>query len=208
MAREAATQTPAVPDGEASVEGRILTFRGQRVILDADLAALYGATTSRLNEQVRRNRDRFPADFVLRLTAREKSEVIAICDHLRNLRFSKGLPLAFTEHGAIMAAGVLNTPRAVQMSVFVVRAFVRLRRLLVAHEELAVKVAELERTVGSHDETLRTLVGTIRRLLEPPSASPGKIGFHGVLIDPATPTSVRRSAPRRRQGPGREGCRG
>ena len=92
------------------VERTILTIRGHKVILDADLSKLYGVSTKRLNEQVRRNRDRFPEDFMFQLTSEEKKEVVAICDHLSNLKFSAALPLAFTEHGALMAASVLNIP--------------------------------------------------------------------------------------------------
>ncbi|HJV48929.1 MAG TPA: ORF6N domain-containing protein, partial [Geothrix sp.] len=97
---------------------RILTVRGQRVLLDADLAELFGVTTKRLNEQVKRNADRFPLDFMFRLTAKEKAEVVANCDHLQRLKFSPVIPCAFTEHGAVMAASVLNSPEAIQASVF------------------------------------------------------------------------------------------
>ena len=167
---------------ETTVEPRIRVIRGKRVILDADLAILYGTTTSRLNEQVRRNRLRFPVDFAFPLTREERSEVIANCDHLRKLRYSKTLPLAFTEHGAIMAANVLNTERAVIMSVHVVRAFVRLREMLTANGELAVKLAELERRVGNHDTKIRTLVAAVRALIGPPPGDPAvdpvpRIGF-------------------------------
>jgi hypothetical protein len=134
------------------IEQRILLIRGQRVILDADLAELYGTTTKRLNEQVKRNRGRFPEDFMFQLTKREKAEVVAICDHLAKLKFSPVLPNAFTEHGAIMVASVLNTKRAIQVSVFVVRAFVKLREMLAAHKELAHKLVELERKLQNHDE--------------------------------------------------------
>ncbi len=148
------------------------------MILDADLASLYGVTTRRLKEQVRRNPGRFPADFAFPLTAAEKSEVVAICDHLHNLRFSKGLPLAFTEHGAIMAASVLNSDRAVAMSVHVVRAFLRLREMLASHRGLAEKLTELERRVGDHDESLRSLVEALRGLLDPrPVPDQPRIGF-------------------------------
>ncbi len=98
------------------------------MILDTDLAKLYGVTTKRLNEQVKRNRERFPEDFMFQLTPEERSEVVANCDHLSKLKFSPVLPCAFTEHGAIMAASILNTPRAIETSVLVVRAFVRLRK--------------------------------------------------------------------------------
>jgi hypothetical protein len=155
----------------------ILLIRGQKVILDADLAVLYGVSTKRLNEQVRRNISRFPPDFMFKLTAKEKAEVVANCDHLRKLKFSPSLPQAFTEHGAIMAASVLNTSRAVKVSVYVVRAFVRLRRVLSTHRQLAQKLAELERKLESHDEHIRTLFDAIRELMAPPSPKRRKIGF-------------------------------
>ncbi len=129
------------------IEGRILVVRGQRVIVDADLAALYGVTTKRLNEQIRRNTDRFPADFMFQLTAGEKQEVVANCDHLAKLKFSATRPHVFTEHGAIMAALVLNTPQAVDVGIYVVRAFIRLREMLAANKTLARKLDELESKV-------------------------------------------------------------
>jgi hypothetical protein len=101
----------------ARIERSILVIRGEKVMLDADLAVLYGVTTKRLNEQVKRNRDRFPKDFIFQLTKREKREVVANCDHLKRLKFSPGLPYAFTEHGAIMLATVLNSPIAVKASI-------------------------------------------------------------------------------------------
>lgn len=159
------------------IEPRILVIREQKVILDADLADLYGVTTKRLNEQVKRNRQRFPADFVFALSSAEKAEVVAKCDHLKNLKFSPNMPTAFTEHGAIMAAGVLNTPRAVEVSVYVVRTFVKLREVLSTHKELAHKLADLERKVGTHDEAIRTLLGAIRQLMAPPAPKRGRIGF-------------------------------
>ena len=161
-----------------SIEPLILAIRGQKVILDSDLAALYGVPTKRLNEQVRRNRERFPPDFRFALTAQEKAEVVANCDHLQQLKFSPKLPTAFTEHGTIMAANLLNSPRAVEVSVYVVRAFVKLRALALTHKELAGKLAELEKKVGAHDESIHLLVRAIRELMTPP-ASPrrGRIGF-------------------------------
>ena len=159
------------------VESRILLIRGQKVLLDADLAKLYGVTTKRLNEQVKRNRNRFPDDFMFQLTSGEKAEVVANCDHLRGLKFSPALPYAFTEHGAIMAASVLNTTRAIEMSVFVVRAFVRLREVLAAHKELAAKLAALERKVASHDRHIRALFDAIRQLMAPPEKPRKRIGF-------------------------------
>ena len=155
----------------------ILLVRGQKVMLDSDLAELYGVPTKRLNEQVKRNADRFPEDFMFRLNSEEKKEVVANCDHLRSLRFSPGAPYAFTEHGALMLASVLNSKRAVDVSVFVVRAFVRLREMLSSHRELAKKVSELERKTKGHDEQIRSLVGAIRQLMTPDEKKTKRIGF-------------------------------
>jgi len=169
------------------IEQRILLIRGLRVILDADLADLYGTTTKRLNEQIKRNRRRFPEDFMFQLTKKEKAEVVAICDHLAKLKFSPVLPNAFTEHGTIMVASVLNTKRAIQVSVFVVRAFVKLREMLAMHKELAHKLAELERKLQSHDKSIRSLVVAIRQLMTPPEPEPSKkrIGF--LVEEPLVP---------------------
>ena len=159
------------------VEKTILLVRGQRVILDADLAKLYGVSTKRLNEQVKRNRKRFPEDFMFQLTAEEKSEVVANCDHLSRLKFSRTLPYAFGEHGAIMAASVLNTPRAIEASIFVVRAFVKLREVLATHKQLARKFAVLEKRIKDHDERIETIFEAIRQLMTPPEKPRKKIGF-------------------------------
>ncbi|MDD5560060.1 ORF6N domain-containing protein [Candidatus Methylomirabilis sp.] len=162
----------------ASIEQSILFIRSQRVMLDADLAVLYGVSTRVLNQAVKRNRERFPEDFMFRLTVAEKAEVITNCDHLRSLRFSPALPHAFTEHGAIMLASVLNTPIAVQASVQVVRAFVRLREMLTTNKALADKFAELERKVASHDEHIQSLFEAIRHLMAPAQHKPRRtIGF-------------------------------
>ena len=173
------------------IESSILTLRGQRVVLDSDLAAMYGVTTKALNQAVKRNVDRFPADFHFQLTVEEKSGVVANCDHLSTLKFSSSLPYAFTEHGAIMAASVLNSPRAVEVSVFVVRAFVKLRELALSHRELSRKVAELEQKVGGHDVSIRSLVGAIRELMTPPTVPPKRrrIGFQAVQEEDDSPAS-------------------
>ena len=156
-------------------------MRGQKVMIDSDLAELYGAETKRLNEQVKRNRERFPEDFMFQLTQVEKDEVVANCDHLAKLKFSKSLPYAFTEHGAIQAANVLNSPRAVEMGVYVVRAFVRLRELIASHKELAHQMDELEarieRKLESHDQAITGLINTIRELMKPPETKKRPIGF-------------------------------
>ena len=159
------------------IDRMILLVRGQKVMLDADLAELYGVPTKALNQAVKRNADRFPEDFMFRLNAEEKKEVVANCDHLRSLRFSPGSPCAFTEHGALMLASVLNSRRAVEVSVFVVRAFVRLREMLSSHRELAKKVSELERKSKGHDEQIRSLVAAIRQLMTPDEKKTKRIGF-------------------------------
>jgi hypothetical protein len=150
------------------IESRIQLIRGQKVMVDSDLAELYGVNTKRLNEQVKRNQNRFPADFMFKLTAMEKAEVVANCHHLQTLKFSPGLPNTFTEHGAIMVASVLNTPLAIEVSVYVVRTFVKLREMLGAHRELAGKLAELEGRVEAHDENITALFEAIRQLMHPP----------------------------------------
>jgi hypothetical protein len=161
------------------IQQRILLIRGEKVIVDADLAEAYGVTTKALNQAIRRNADRFPSDFMFRLTKQEKLEVVTNCDYLRNLKFSPVNPRAFTEHGAIMAASVLNSPKAIQISVFVVRAFIQLREAIAGHKELARKIGELERKLGAHDEQIMILVKAIKQLMDPklpPKAR--RIGFH------------------------------
>ena len=166
------------------VQAKILTIRGQRVILDADLADLYGVPTKRLNEQVKRNIRRFPPDFMFQLGAQEKAEVVANCDHLRRLKFSPNLPYAFTEHGAIMAASVLNSDHAVQTSVFVVRAFVQLRRMLAPYKELTHRLEHLEKAVRNHDEQIVAIVAAIRLLMPPPEEPPKEpFGFRRTRKD-------------------------
>jgi|SRR5208337_167613 len=161
-----------------TIESLILHIRGLRVMIDADLAELYGVTTKRLNEQVKRNINRFPSDFMFRLSVDEKHEVVANCDHLAGLKFAKTLPFAFTEHGAIMVANVLNSARAVEMSVFVVRAFVKIREVLSTHKELAKKLTELEQKIGDHDEALKAIISAIRKLMgEKKKVKHKKIGF-------------------------------
>jgi hypothetical protein len=161
-------------------EPLIFTIRDQKVLLDSDLAVLYGVTTKRLNEQVRRNRKRFPEDFMFRLSG---DEAQALRSQIATIKRGRGqhrkyLPYAFTEHGAIMAATILNSPRAVEVSLFVVRAFVKLREFARTHKELAAKLDQLENKVAGHDDAIRQLVAAIRQLMTPP---PGpkrrKIGF-------------------------------
>jgi hypothetical protein len=155
----------------------IVEIRGKRVILSHDLAAAYGVSARRLNEQVRRNIGRFPGDFMFQLTP----------DEWRNLKSQfatsswggarRSSPYAFTEHGAVMAASVLNSDRAVEVSVFVVRAFVRMSQVLATHRQLALKLAELESRVTGHDKNIQSLLNAIRSLMQPPAPLKRKIGF-------------------------------
>jgi ORF6N domain len=180
MTRETSTATGV------DIASVISFVRGQRVIMDVDLAKIYGVATKRLNEQIKRNADRFPADFMFRLTAVELAELRApapaegvarnrsqIATGPQKHRDPRLLPYAFTEHGALMAANVLNSARAVEMSVYVIRAFVSIRRELAQRQDLARRLAEIERTLIGHDTALRDPYAKIRALLLPPP-SPSK----------------------------------
>jgi phage regulator Rha-like protein len=160
------------------IQQLILLIRGKKVMLDSDLAKLYGVSTKRLNEQVKRNRDRFPEDFMFQLNSTEANNLRSQFATSKEGRGGRRyLPFAFTEHGAIMLASVLNTPRATEVSIFVVRAFVRLREILATHRNLAKKLAELEEKIETHDEAIQSLLSAIRKLMAPPAAEQKKIGF-------------------------------
>ena len=159
------------------IAGRILMARGQRVILDSDLAALYGVLVKRLNEQVRRNASRFPSDFVFHLT---NQEVVSLKSQIATSSWGgkRKPPLAFTEHGALMAATVLNSRRAIEVSVYVVRAFVEMREALATHRQIAKRLDELERKVGTHDRAIGQILEAIRQLTTPPEGQRRRrIGF-------------------------------
>ena len=160
------------------IESRIAILRHQKIILDTALAELYRVPVKRLNQQVNRNRKRFPADFMFQLTPRENRSLrlqFATSNIGRGGR--RSLPYAFTEHGAIMAATVLNSEQAVEMSVFVVRAFVRLRQALAANRELAARIEELEKHLETHDGTIQEIVKVIKKLMNPAPSRRSKIGF-------------------------------
>lgn len=176
----------STPTTVLRVEQSILVIRGQKVMIDSDLAELYGVPTKRLNEQVKRNLERFPADFMFQLTAAEKTEVVANCDHLNKLKFSKSLPFVFTEHGAIQASNVLASAQAVEMGVYVVRAFVRLREVLGSSRELAAKLNALEQKTEllslrhetfSHNTRgqLKQVFEALRQLMAPPAEATHRI---------------------------------
>jgi hypothetical protein len=160
------------------IESRILLIRGCRIMLDSDLAELYQVSTKRLNEQVKRNRHRFPTDFMFQVTPEEVQNLRSqIATSSRGHGGRRYLPFAFTEHGAVMLASVLNSPVAVEASIQVVRVFIRLREVLATHKELARKLAELERQVETHDENITALFEAIHQLMKPPERPRKQIGF-------------------------------
>jgi hypothetical protein len=173
------------------VDSLILTLRGQKVILDADLAGLYGVATKVLNQAVKRNAERFPEDFMFQLTSDEwislKSQFVT--SSLEDTNRSPSVtgshggrrtrPYAFTEHGALMAANVLNSPEAIKMSVYVVRAFVKQREILLAHSDVLKRLAQIDASLLQHDDALRMIWRELQPLLAPPPTSPKReIGFH------------------------------
>ena len=172
------------PQSEASrppllaenISRRILTVRGHRVMLDADLAELYGVPTSRMNEAVKRNSIRFPVDFMFRLSAEEYTSLISQIAISKPGRRGgrRKLPYVFTEQGVAMLSGILQSHRAVQVNIAIMRAFVRMRRMLISHEELARKVAAIE---GKYDSQFRVVFDAIRALMEPPKTQRQRIGF-------------------------------
>jgi phage regulator Rha-like protein len=160
------------------VERRIFVIRGKKVMLDRDLAELYGVATKRINEQVKRNAKRFPVEFMFRLSVTEKNELVANCDRLRNLKHSVSLPYAFTEHGVTMLANVLNSETAIRISIDIVKAFINFRTILSSHKELARKLEKLEKRIDQKDEEVQAIFEAIRELMEPSvSKNPRKIGF-------------------------------
>jgi len=156
------------------IENSILFIRGQKVMLDSDLAKLYGVSTRILNQAVKRNINRFPDDFMFKLTQDEKKKVVTNCDHLKKLKFSSVLPNAFTEHGAVMVASLLNSEIAIKVSIQVVRAFIKLRKILQSNKELSRKLNELER---KYDAQFRVVFDAIRQLMLPPEPKRKPIGF-------------------------------
>jgi len=163
---------------EEMIEPKIFMIRGHKVMLDRDLAELYGVSTKVLNQAVKRNMSRFPRDFMFQLTGVEKEEVVTICDHLKPLKFSPQLPHVFTEQGVAMLSGILNSDRAIQVNIAIIRAFVKLRQILSMNKELAYKLAKLERKIEKHDVDIQAIFDAIRRLMAPPPIKPKPlIGF-------------------------------
>jgi hypothetical protein len=173
-------QTAVIPAGD--VARLIYSLRDQRVILDSDLASLYGVPTKALNQAVKRNRERFPEEFMFQLSWEEVSHLSSLRSQIVTLKRGAHLkyrPLAFTEHGALMASTILNSPRAVAMSVYIIRAFVKMREDLAANAAILKRLAEIDKTLLTHDLALRDIYQKLRPLLEPPPAPPKpEIGFH------------------------------
>lgn len=156
------------------IDRAIIHIRGVKVMIDADLAELYGVSTSRLNEQVKRNKDRFPEDFMFQLTLEEKQEVVANCDHLKKLKYSPYLPFAFTEHGSVMLASVVNSKVAIIANIQIVRSFVKLREMLDSNKQLAVRLEELEK---KYDKQFLVVFEAIRQLMSPGNIEREPIGY-------------------------------
>jgi hypothetical protein len=170
--------SPAAPEAEY-ISQSILLLRGQRVILDRELARIYAVEVKVFNQAIKRNRERFPDDFMFQLTREEaelsRSQFVTLNPGRgQNIKY---LPYAFTEHGAIQAANILNSPRAVEMGVYVVRAFVKLREVLASNKELAQKLDQLERKLQTHDQAIVGILKAIRQLMNPPPAKSRGIGF-------------------------------
>jgi hypothetical protein len=151
---------------EESIINKILIIRGIKVMIDSDLAKLYGVSTKRLNEQVKRNIKRFPEDFMFRISEEEKDYVVANCDHLKRLKFSPYLPYVFTEHGAVMLAGILNSDVAINANIQIVRAFIRMREVLSVHKKILQKLDQLQKNDAEQDEKITLIFEFIKQLEE------------------------------------------
>ena len=145
---------------------KIILIRGQKVMIDNDLAEIYGVTTKRLNEQVKRNIKRFPAKFMFQLTEKEKEKVVANCDHLRNIKYSPYLPYVFTEHGSVMLANVLNSDRAIQASIRIVEIYIKMRELVLTHKDILLKLEQMEKRVGTQDENIAMILQYLRKFID------------------------------------------
>lgn len=188
--------TPLSPLSIGEIAQRIHLIRGQRVVLDTDLAAFYGETTKRFNQQVNRNRERFPEDFMFQLNDEEYEALRLQFATLKTGRgqHRKYLPHVFTEHGAIMAATLLNSARATVLSVYVVRAFVELRGMLSSNRVLAGKVHSLERKVSVHERNISELVDAMAELMAPPPSPKRSIGFVTQEEPPSKPKAAKKKA--------------
>ena len=168
--------TALIPKGK--IENKIFIIRGKSIMLDSDLAILYGVSTKRLNEQVKRNKKRFPEDFMFKLTKYERNELVANCDRFDNLKHSTSMPYAFTEPGVAMLSSVLNSERAVRVNIQIIRIFIKLREFIFTHKELAYKLNQLENKTEKHDEEIKSIFKAIRQLMLSSEKPKRKIGFY------------------------------
>jgi len=159
------------------IMSKIIMIRGQKVMISNDLAELYGVTTKRLNEQVKRNIKRFPGHFMFQLTENEKENVVANCDHLQNLKYSPYLPYAFTEHGSVMLANVLNSERAIEASIRIVEIYIKMRELVLTHKDILLKLEQLEKRVGTQDENIAMIFQYLRKFIDIQEKPRKAIGF-------------------------------
>jgi hypothetical protein len=149
------------------VINKILLIRDKKVMIDKYLAGLYNVTTKRLNEQVKRNRKRFPEDFMFQLTQKEKDEVVANCDHLKSLKYSRSLPYAFTEHGAVMLASVLNSNKAIEVNIQIIRVFNQLREALLNYKDVLLKLDQLEQQTLQNMGDIQVIFNYLKQLITP-----------------------------------------
>lgn len=164
------------------VMSKILLIRGKKVMIDRDLAELYGVPTKRLNEQVRRNMKRFPKDFMFQLTEKEKDEVVANCDHLESLKYSTVLPFAFTEYGAVMLASVLNSDRAIKVNIQIVRIYSLMREMLLTNQEILLKLERLERQTVQNTAEVQAVIEYLKQMLVPvEQVNRRKIGYRSII---------------------------
>src|SRR3990167_880325 len=162
---------------QQTIEQRIFLIRNQKVMVDRDLAELYGVETKHLNRQVKRNIQRFPEELMLQLTIEERNQLVTICHRFKTMKHSSSLPYVFTEHGAAMLASVLKSDRAVKISINIIKTFVKLREMLATNKELAHKFDQLERKIEKHDEEIKLIFDAIRQLMAQPEPKEKKIGF-------------------------------
>ena len=163
---------------QESIENRILLIRGQRVMVDRDIAELYDVETKHLNRQVRRNIERFPREFTFKLSQREKDELVTNWHRFKSIKHTAAFPYAFTEHGVAMLATVLKSKRAVKISILIIKTFVRLKKFIVTHKGLARKLKQLESKIKEHDGEIQSIFEAIHQLISSPEKSKRRIGFY------------------------------
>jgi len=162
---------------EEAIMKKIILIRGQKVMISNDLAELYGVTTKRLNEQVKRNIKRFPQHFMFQLTEQEKDKVVANCDHLENIKYSHYLPYVFTEHGTVMLANLLNSDRAIQVSIRIVEIYIKMREYILTNKDLLQKIEQLEKRVDNQDEKIVLVFNYLKRFIEVQEKPRKRVGF-------------------------------